>query len=95
MPTPLDLACFSALKSAAESPFGVVLRVESPPDRSTSSPALRAKQSLYALRKTLADPIFDRLQIRLSPDDPDKELWIINHQEELNQPLFESQSVKF
>lgn len=74
----LELAAFSVLKSASESELGIVVRVESPPDRSTSSPALRAKQTLYNLRKSLSDPSFDRLQIRLSPDDPNNELWVIN-----------------
>jgi len=56
------------LYAALAAEVGLVVKVES---------TLRAKAVLYALRKRLGDPALDVLQVRLSPDDPDHELWLV------------------
>jgi hypothetical protein len=41
------------------------------------SDATRARNSLYVARAKLADPLLDRLQVRVNPLLPAKELWLI------------------
>ena len=47
----------------------------------TSSPE-RLRQKLYKIRKT--DPAFNSIGFKISPDNPEGELWIINKPEEPN-----------
>lgn len=61
------------LREAVSRETGIVVRVESPGGMST--PVLRAKQVLYRFKSENTD--FKDLQIRVSPDDPDRELWLI------------------
>lgn len=78
MPTDLELAALHALRAATNARLGVSLRIETPGGESVVTPALRAKQIIYRFRKALGDPQFAKIQVRLSPDDPDHRLWLIN-----------------
>lgn len=64
------------LNEAISRETGIVVRVESPGGMVT--PVLRAKQVLYRFKSENTD--FKNLQIRISPDDPDHELWLIKTQ---------------
>lgn len=78
MPTALELTALNALITAADTEVGMIFRVEQAPTVEMVTPSLRAKQMLYRFRKDFGDPRFVAIQIRLSPDDPDNELWLIN-----------------
>ena len=67
------------LYQALESENGIRVTVESP--GLMVAPSLRAKQVLYRFKSENRE--FDCLQIRLSPDDPDRELWIIKTNDKL------------
>ena len=62
------------LLAALAAEVGIVVEIESPTP--IIAPVMRAKQVLYRFKSEDAD--FASLQIRVSPDDPDRELWIIN-----------------
>ena len=64
----------SILRAALAEELFLVVRVHSGPDVVT--PALRARQILYRFRNEFPDPAFRELQIRLSPQNPDTELWV-------------------
>lgn len=68
MTSPLQIAASKVLYAAVAAEVGIVVRTES---------ALRAKAILYRFRQEIGDPILSSIQIRLSPDDPDHELWLI------------------
>lgn len=69
------------LSEALNSPFGLVIEIQTPPSNPpTVAPTLRAKQILYRFKNENSD--FSGIQIRLSPDDPDRELWLIKPQNE-------------
>jgi len=74
--TLLELGARQILNAAIQAEVGITVRIDVPQDSTMTTPSLRAKQVLYRFSKEDAD--FKDLQIRLSPDDPDKELWIIN-----------------
>lgn len=76
--TPLELTCLTFLDRCVESAFGIVVRVEEAGAELTVTPALRAKQVLYRMRKELGNPAFENIRIDLSPDDPERELWLLN-----------------
>jgi hypothetical protein len=78
MPTALELTALNALTTAADAEVGIIFRVEQAPTVEMVTPSLRAKQMLYRFRKEFGDPRFANIQIRLSPDNPDDELWLIN-----------------
>lgn len=62
------------LNEALASDFGI--KVETlPANEFVIAPALRAKQILYRYKKD--NPDFDIIQIRLSPVNPDRELWLL------------------
>jgi ClpP class serine protease len=65
------------LREAISRETGMVIRVESPGGMVT--PVLRAKQVLYRFKSENTD--FKNLQIRISPDNPDHELWLIKTEE--------------
>lgn len=74
--TPLEITANTILDKASSTPFGIEVEVE---DFGESiQPTLRAKAILYRVRKELGDPRYAELQIALSPDAPDKRLWVIN-----------------
>ena len=91
MPTALELTAYNALRAAAEAEVGVVIRAEQPPSSERMiAVALRAKQVLYRFRKEFGEARFLALQIRLSPDDPDNELWLIKAALSLDPSLLEA-----
>jgi hypothetical protein len=61
-------ALLEHLYTAHASRFGVVLAV---------SDTTRVRQQLYAARRQCGDPELDCLQFRLSPTNPEGELWIV------------------
>jgi hypothetical protein len=71
--TALEIAASAILRSASQASTGLIVRVIGSPN-----PALRAKAILYRFRKELNDPTLDGIQIRLSPDNPETELWLLN-----------------
>ena len=75
MPTLLELQSDAILRAAAQAEYGIIVRIIM--TATIVAPTLRAKQVLYAYRRNLG-PDFKAIQIRLSPRDPDHELWLIN-----------------
>lgn len=65
------------LRAAIESETGIIVKIASPVP--VIAMALRAKQTLYRFKQENSD--FAQIQIILSPDDPDNELWLINNRE--------------
>ena len=74
MASPLDLQCLTILQEAISSEFGLVIRTSDP---------MKARASLYKARKDLVsvgfpvDPAMAFLQIRVSPDDSENEVWLL------------------
>lgn len=68
MPTPLEQQCSTILYAASSSTFGLVLKTDDP---------MEARASLYHTRQLIGDPILASLQIRVSPDDSEHEIWLI------------------
>ncbi len=64
----LENRCYIILTAACESAHGIIIR---------TNDVQKCRQALYKARLTFADPMFDRIQIRASPDDPQNELWLI------------------
>lgn len=71
--TLLRRSTVAILNEALKTDYGIAVSVHAP---NMTTPSLRAKQVLYRFKNENSD--FANLQIRLSPDDPDNELWIIN-----------------
>lgn len=67
MLAPQDLQCSTILYVANEAELGIAVKTNDP---------YRARASLYKTRKLLADPTLASLQIRVSPDNPNGEIWI-------------------
>jgi len=65
------------LAEALTSEVGIVVEVSAP---GMVAPALRAKQTLYRFKNENRD--FRNIQIRLSPEFPDTELWLLNNRED-------------
>lgn len=65
----MDALCFAILEQAAVSPFGVVIKTNSP---------IRARAAIYEVRKITGDSRFTELQIRVSPDDAEGEIWLLH-----------------
>lgn len=65
------------LAEALGAEVGIVVEVAAP---GMVAPALRAKQTLYRFKNENSD--FRNIQIRLSPENPDTELWLINSRED-------------
>lgn len=64
----LDMQCHTVLLAAASAEVGLVLRTNDP---------YRARASLYRFRNAIGDAELRGLQIRVSPDDSEHEIWII------------------
>ena len=65
----------AVLRTAAQADVGVIVEVLDP-SGTVIAPALRAKQVLYRFKSEDSD--FASIQIILSPDNPDGELWLVN-----------------
>lgn len=68
MPTLVELQCNAILTAAASADIGICV---------TTDNVNRARQCLYRFRKELGDPTFENLQIRVSPNNTEREIWII------------------
>lgn len=68
MPSPLEIQAAAVLYAAIETPNGIVVRTDN---------VYRARAVLYRFRKELGDLTLAELQVRISPDDPEHELWLI------------------
>lgn len=76
MMTPENMQCLAVLTAAASSTVGIVVTTNNP---------TKARQTLYRFRKELCDPTFDDLQLRVSPDDSEHQLWVLR-KVEVNKP---------
>ena len=68
MPTMLDLQCHAILTAATSAELGIVVTTDDP---------IRARASLYKFRSSFPDPSFAEVQIRVSPNDSEREIWLI------------------
>lgn len=66
--SPLEVQCAQILNSALNSTYGLVVRTSS---------AAKARATFYRTRSILGDATFQDIQIRVSPDDSECELWLI------------------
>lgn len=69
MASALEMQALTVLEAAAALPLGLVLR---------TNDSYRARQILYRFRRDNA--ALRCIQIRLSPNDPDHELWLIRQE---------------
>jgi hypothetical protein len=69
MPTMIEVQCGMILQTAINAELAIRVKTNNP---------TRARLSLYNTRKALGNVEFAQLQIRVSPDDPEGEIWIIN-----------------
>lgn len=65
------------LRAALAAEYGIKIRVHVVSPDPIVTPALRARAILYRFRGELGNDVYNSLQIRLSPDDPQNRLWII------------------
>ena len=82
MPTLLELASLAILNACVASDHGIIIKIETRGETDVNTPALRAKQTLYRFRKESGNPEYKNIQIRLSPDNPDTELWLLKQPDE-------------
>lgn len=61
------------LNRALLAEIGIIVRTDN---------AMRAKAVLYRFRKELGDPNLMKLQLRLSPDAPDTDIWVFRGEAE-------------
>lgn len=66
----LELQCERILRAACESEYGIVVKTNDP---------YKARALFYHVRKISGDSEFEHLTIRVSPDDSERELWIIRN----------------
>lgn len=83
MPTLIEIAALTILDACVQSEHGIIVKVERRETEDVNTPALRAKNILYRFRKDNGNPDYLNIQIRLSPDDPDTELWLLKTPESL------------
>lgn len=68
-PSDLELQAATILYATLGAEFGMIVRTNDP---------LRAKQLFYSFRKQLGDPTLAAIVIRVSPINPESELWLLN-----------------
>jgi hypothetical protein len=68
MPSAQEMQCYAVLQAALESDIGIAVRTNNP---------TKARQAIYNFRKELGDTIYEDIQIRVSPDNTENELWLI------------------
>jgi len=83
VPTLIEIAALTILDACIASQHGIIVKIEKRESDDVNTPALRAKQILYRFRKENGNPEYLNIQIRLSPDDPDTELWLLKTPETL------------
>ncbi len=74
MTTLFDETAYHFLSEALSSDFGIKVRVIIP-GHSMVTPSIRARQIFYRIRAEYPD--FKPIQIRISPDDPDNQIWLL------------------
>lgn len=77
-------SALAALQAASDSTFGVVVEIDAF-GRDINSLSLRAKGILYQVRQDY--PYLKKLQVRVSPDRPDHELWLLKRDEDEDSEL--------
>ena len=70
MPNAIDLRCITLLDAGASSELGIVIKTNDP---------MKARANLYRVRKELANPEWIPLTIRVSPNEPENEIWLIRN----------------
>jgi len=70
MPSVQELQCANILYQATQAEIGIVVRTDN---------AAKARAALYRFRNSLNDPQLASLSIRVSPDDSEKQLWILSN----------------
>lgn len=68
MPSPLEIQCSTILYAAISAEFGLVIKTNNP---------YKARASLYKVRRDLGDTELAALQIRVSPNDSEGEIWLL------------------
>jgi hypothetical protein len=68
MPSALDQHCITILYAVASSGFGLVIYTDDP---------VKARYTLYRVRKEVGDVVLANIQIRVSPNDSEHELWLL------------------
>jgi hypothetical protein len=68
MATALEVQCATILYAAKDAELGLIIKTNNP---------YKARASLYKARRDLGDVELAKLQIRVSPDDSEGELWIL------------------
>jgi len=79
MKTETSLVILNLLSSVLDTPYGIVVY---------TNDAHRARAEIYRVRKLIANPRFYEIQIRVSPDDSEHEIWLIRR-EQVNNHLSE------
>ena len=69
--TPVELQCIEIMRSALTATYGLVV---------FTNDAAKARATFYRARQLLGDREFSTLQIRVSPDDSEHELWLLRTQ---------------
>jgi hypothetical protein len=69
MPTINEISCAAVLYAAVSAPLGIVVRTNNP---------TKARAALYDFRAALGDTELASLSIRVSPDNTEGALWILN-----------------
>lgn len=64
------------LERAESTEVGIQIRIITPTNQDSVTPALRAKQILYRFQKELA-PRFSNLMIKFHPEDPDHRILVL------------------
>jgi hypothetical protein len=72
------------LQQAASAEYGIAIRTSDP---------YRARTELYNARKELNDPTLTGLQIRVSPDNPNGEIWLLRSTNSVTVSLVSSEDL--
>ena len=67
--TPLRLTCDAIFRAALSSRLGYIVHTNN---------AFRCRKILYSYRDEIRDPSFAQIQIKISPDDTEYDLWLLN-----------------
>ena len=70
MPTAMEAQCSAILYAAASAAVGIRVRTDDP---------VKARTALYKFRNLVNDPELASLSVRVSPLNPEKEIWILSN----------------
>ena len=68
MPSSLEIQCSTILYAAISAEFGLVIKTNNP---------YKARASLYKTRRAIGDTELAKLQIRVSPNNSEGEIWLL------------------